>query len=92
MKSITTDNGNSHRRFHAGLRKIFDEFHKNFEMNFSVLLNKDQEKLVASIKGGTSAKKFDIMTYKKVFVNEASEIIESDRYEDFAMTKMKREP
>lgn len=60
-------------------------------MPFSVLLNKDQEKLVASMHGGKTARKFGILKYKKVFVNEASEITESDKYEDCTNNNMKCE-
>ena len=82
MKSITTDNGNSHRGFRAGLRKYFDESDENFDTPFSVLLHKDQAKLVESTKGGRTAKNFDNVN-RKVFVNVASKIIEANKFKDF---------
>ena len=42
------------------------------------------------MKGVKTARKFDIMKYKKVFVNKAFEIIESDKYEYFVDNKMRR--
>ena len=74
-KGITINHRNSYKGFRAGLRKYFDKCHKNFDTPFSVLLHKDQEKLEKSTKGGKTAKRIDIMKYRKVFVDESVEII-----------------
>ena len=56
------------------------------------MLNKDKEKKVASAKGSPSIK-IDIVNYgKNRFVGEDREIIESNKYGNFVIQQIRREP
>ena len=92
FKNIPTIDGNAHRGFRAGLRKHYELCHKRFETPFSLLLKNDKDRLMKGLKKD-QIKKLDIIDFgSKRYKGSGKKLLDTQTYEDFVLTEMKREP